>query len=587
MKYMLSLLAGLVVMAAGAVEGPRDLFSDTWVCTDGAGRVLPGLAECGQVKTNRTVGIFYWTWHTQRGGPYDNTKLLAEAKNGKVDWTSGPGAAHHWGEPELGYYLETDTYVHMRHAVLLAAAGVDAILFDTTNPPFTWRPEYEALCKCFTELRAQGTRTPSIAFICPFGDPMPVLDQLWKDLYAPGLWKDLWMVWDGKPLIMADVAFAKDPAMREFFTWRKPMPDYRQGPTGPDQWSWLEIAPQHVFKNSRGETEQMSVGVSVNAWPGRPGPAPMSLAAGAMGRSWHAGAKDPAPDAVKRGLFFQEQWERALQVAPRCVFVTGWNEWIAGKMDEWNGYKASECYFPGGLFVDEYNQEYSRDCEPMKGGHGDNYYYQLVANVRRYKGVHDVPHANGRHPIVIDGKAEEWARVEPEFRDAIGDTLHRDHEGYGTLRYTDSTGRNDLKNMKVAHDAKNVFFMAETAAPLTPHTDANWMLLFIDTDQDVKTGWQGYDVLINRNVEASGKKATVERWTAGGWSKAGEARMCASDSTLELAVPRKVLGLDKKAVKFDFHWADNMQRADDLAEFSLHGDSAPERRFNYRFIGEN
>ena len=587
MKHVLSLLAGLAVSAACAGEGARDLFSDTWVCTDGAGRVLPGFAECGPVKADRTVGLFYWTWHTPQGGPYDNTRLIAEAKGGKINWTSGLGASHHWGEPELGSYRETDAYVHMRHAVLLAAAGVDVILFDTTNPPFTWRLEYEALCKTFAALRAGGTPTPAIAFICPFGDPMPVAEQVWRDLYQPGLWKELWFVWDGKPLILADAAYAKDPAMRDFFTWRRPMPDYRQGPTGPDQWGWLEVQPQHVFKNSRGEAEQMAVGVAANALPDKPGPAPMSHAAGAMGRSWHDGAKDPAPDAVNRGLFFQEQWNRALQVGPRFVFVTGWNEWVAGRFEAWNGYTGEMSYFPGALFVDQYNQEYSRDCEPMKGGHGDNYYFQLAANVRRYKGVRDVPHANGRHTAVIDGKADEWARVEPEYRDAVGDTLHRNHAGYGATCYTNTTGRNDLKNMKVAQDATSVFFMAETAAPLTPHTDANWMLLFIDADQDAKTGWQGYDVLINRHADAAGRTATVERWTADGWSKAGDARVCAAGNTLELAVSRKLLGLDKQAVRLDFHWADNMRRIDDLAEFGISGDSAPERRFNYRFIGED
>ena len=73
------------------------------------------------------------------------------------------------------------------------------------------------------------------------------------------------------------------------------MPDYWIGPTGPDQWSWLEVYPQHVFKNSRGEAEQMSVGVAHNAFPQTPGPALMSHKAGAMGRSWHQGHRRPPP----------------------------------------------------------------------------------------------------------------------------------------------------------------------------------------------------------------------------------------------------------------------------------------------------
>src|SRR4029453_3514416 len=50
-----------------------------------------------------------------------------------------------------------------------------------------------------------------------------------------------------------------------------------------------------------------------------------------------------------------------------------------GSFTQWNKYTDAGCFFPGGLFVDEYDHEYSRDCEPMKGGHADNYYYQLAS----------------------------------------------------------------------------------------------------------------------------------------------------------------------------------------------------------------
>ena len=45
--------------------------------------------------------------------------------------------------------------------------------------------------------------------------------------------------------------------------------------------------------------------------------------------------------------------------------VTGWNEWIAGRFKR-EGLPVA--------FVDQFDQEGSRDIEMMKGGHGDNYY---------------------------------------------------------------------------------------------------------------------------------------------------------------------------------------------------------------------
>jgi hypothetical protein len=533
------------------------------------------------VKKDKWVGIFYWTWHTPRGGPNDNNRLLAAAKDGVVPWPAN-GQAHHWGEPELGYYQMTDPFVSRKHASLLVDAGIDVVFFDTTNPPETWKNQYEALCREYTAMRRQGARTPAIAFIAPFGDPCPVTDRLWRELYEPGLWKELWFLWEGKPLLLADKAFIKDARMLDFFTFRRPMPDYWLGPSGPDQWSWLEVYPQHAFMNSQGEVEQMSVGVAQNALPATPGPAPMSAKAGAMGRSWHDGHKDPRPGAVDLGLNFQEQWQRALEANPKFIFVTGWNEWVAGRYTRWSHYTDADCYYPGGVFVDEYTQEYSRDCEPMRGGHGDDYYYQLAAWVRRFKGVRERPAATGPSRIAIDGSFEDWQQVEPEFRDTIGDTLHREHPGYGDLVYRNDTGRNDFVILKAAYDARNVYFFAQTLDKITPHNDRNWMLLFLDTDQNAGTGWLGYDYVVNLEV-LSDTATTVKAWRDGTWKTIGKANYRVNGNGMELAIPRALIGQKQKTPAFDFHWADNIQTFEGAPDFGVNGDSAPDRRANYRY----
>ena len=577
--------SSLAAEFAGKPYKGGDVFADTWVVTDGAGRALPDAKECGPPRKDRTVGIFYWTWHTAgRNGPFDVTKILAEAKarGGEVKWPPAP-EAYHWGEPELGYYRMTDPFVIRKHASMLADAGVDVVIFDTTNPPATFRDEYEALCREYTAMRAEGARTPAIAFIGPFGDPRPVTDQLWNDLYKPGKWKDLWFQWQGKPLLLADKAFIKERAIRDFFTFRKPMPDYWVGPSGTRQWSWLEVHPQHVFRDPDGKAEQMSVGVAQNAVPGIPGPSMMSHKAGAMGRSWHGGKKDERPDAVNLGLNFQEQWDRAREVDPRFLFVTGWNEWTSGRYPGgWSKFTADMCYHPGGLFVDEYDQEYSRDCEPMRGGHTDNYYYQLVANIRRYKGIRPRPRAAGPSPIKVDGAFEDWAAVTPEFRDTIGDTTHRDHKGYGDTVYREDSGRNDFVIAKAAYDDADVSFFAQTRGPISPRSGASWMLLFLDADRDVKTGPLGYDFLVNREV-AGDAETTVQAWRGGKWETVGRARCKVSGNGLEVAIPRALIGQAGKAPAFDFHWADNIRELADPAAFGVEGDSAPNRRANYRY----
>src|SRR5699024_8182482 len=66
-------------------------------------------------------------------------------------------------------------------------------------------------------------------------------------------------------------------------------------------------------------------------------------------------------------------------------------------------------------FIDQYNQEYSRDIEPMKGGHTDNYYYQMMANIRRYKGIQKPQPASPPKTINLDGDFSQWDNIQPEF----------------------------------------------------------------------------------------------------------------------------------------------------------------------------
>ena len=49
---------------------------------------------------------------------------------------------------------------------------------------------------------------------------------------------------------------------------------------------------------------------------------------------------------------------------------------------------------------------------------------------------------------------------------------------------------------------------------------------------------------------------------------------------MQIAVPRSALGFSEKP-SFYFHWVDNIQRLDDIREFFVNGESAPERRYNY------
>ena len=89
-----------------------------------------------------------------------------------------------------------------RHAQLLSAAGIDVLIFDTTNA-VTYPEVYRQLCAVFEDVRKSGGRTPRIAFMVNT-QAGKTADRIYDDLYEPGRFRDLWFTWEGKPLLICD-----------------------------------------------------------------------------------------------------------------------------------------------------------------------------------------------------------------------------------------------------------------------------------------------------------------------------------------------------------------------------------------------
>ena len=102
-----------------------------------------------------------------------------------------------------------------RHAQLLADAGIDTLIFDTTNA-VTYTEVYMKLCEVFRQVREDGGRTPQIAFMVNT-QAGKTAQRIYKDLYQPGLYPELWFHWQGKPLMVCDPEKAS-PELRQFFT---------------------------------------------------------------------------------------------------------------------------------------------------------------------------------------------------------------------------------------------------------------------------------------------------------------------------------------------------------------------------------
>ena len=190
-----------VTAMAGAREVPvpqevNDIFSDTWVATDGLGREMPTAKEVGNVKTDkdRTVGIFYITWHddgkhekNRKKGEYfhDVDRVLHESPNARLNdkdpaWHGG--GTYHWGEPENGYFLSKDRYVIRKDLSMLADAGVDVLILDVTNAAMYWS-EWDALFETMREMKAEGNKVPKFCFWSFNGNAITVVQQLYEKFY--------------------------------------------------------------------------------------------------------------------------------------------------------------------------------------------------------------------------------------------------------------------------------------------------------------------------------------------------------------------------------------------------------------------
>ena len=576
-------LAFLCAAIPAAVPAAEPVQTTPWPATDALGRSTPVAGEVPGPRPGKFVGIFYFLTHNDtrphgpKAGPNDIARIL-ERDPEALKHPDSPlwkgGGEYYWGQPLLGYYRSKDAWVIRRHAQLLAAAGVDTLIFDTTNN-LTYPDVYSRICEVFEAIRKEGGRTPQICFMVntKAGE---TAQALYKDLYQPGRHRDLWFAWQGKPLLLCDPAEAS-PELKEKFTLRAAHWPFTLVNT-PYAWHWESTYPQvYGYTDDPKTPEQVNVAIAQNLRASDGQVTNMSNG-DARGRSFHDGKQDKTPGAVNHGFNAREQWKRAIELDPPFVMVTGWNEWTAGRY--------SDPAHPI-VFVDQYDQEFSRDIEPMRGGHADNYYYQLVANVRRYKGVPAIPAASSPRTIPAGAGPEAWEGVGPDYRDDLGETAPRDEEGVAGLRYANRSGRNDLASFKVTRDARTLTFLARSRAALSPRTDPHWMWLLLDTDRDRKTGWEGYDFVVNRSVEPDGS-TWVEKHERGGWTKVAKVEARVAGDALTLAVPRAALNLPEggAGLAFDFKWADNVPGLEDILDFYESGDVAPEGRFNYRYSAE-
>ena len=96
--------------------------------------------------------------------------------------------------------------------------------------------------------------------------------------------------------------------------------------------------------------------------------------------------------------------------------------------------------------------------------------------------------------------------------------------------------------------------------------------------------WENVEYIVIDGQSNDGTTDIVMEYSDGQWVPVTEVPYSVTGSQMEISIPAKVLGLSGNKVSFDFKWADNTGDLVDPISLCLHGDTAPNRRFNYRFI---
>ena len=567
-------------------------------------------------REKRDVGIFYFAW---LGQPYasdifDVSKLLEEYGKDTVfhqeSEVSPNSTAHWWAEPLYGYYNSADEWVIRKHMELLTDAGVDFLIFDTTNCVL-YEDVVKNVMRISQELRDQGWDAPQVTFYT-HSRSIETINNIYKAFYRSGKYPDSWYRIDGRPMIIGYTSASKDKReaksrsdnsyspedlsdeLQSFFyvkeaCWPNDVHNANSFPY--TEW----VYPQPLNGNT------MNVSVATHPMV----PFSFSLTHENWcnwGRGYDVDTGENKHEDIYRGTFFQSEWETvfASDPVPEIIMVTGWNEWIAYKQPYGGEY----------MLCDNVDMEYSRDIEPMKGGYEDAYYIQMIANIRRYKYESDnnVLADNVRKTIDIDGGDGQWGDVKATYRRTGTDNVGRDSFGGAqTVRYTAEPVDNNILSVKLTNDNEYLYFRIECDAPIVQRgdSDSSWMNVFIGRGTPSVKGWESYEYVVGRvrtALSASSGSSQVEKLSQDfSGRKTGEAEYRIDGNVVVWKIPLAGVGIDVDraggedadggevtAYRIYFKVADGVEDPGEIMNYYSSGRSLPLGRlsYEYRFTAE-
>ena len=567
-------------------QNPVCTFCELMLCgTDQFGRSFAPV----HALNKKSVGMFYFLWlgsEKRMSGKYNITRLLKERPDDLWDTNGTPDSPvntfHYWNEPLFGYYRSDDKWVIAKHMEMLALAGVDFLYLDATNA-LPYPDASRALFEVLNATYDKGIPAPKAAYYTN-SHSIQTAKQVYELFYKNPEYDRVWYRPDGvHPLIIGNFTPESDAAeaalrsdsykpeplpeeMRAFFDLR--VSQWPNEPYKKDGFPWMEwIYPQPVHTQPDG-TRIMNVSLAQH--PQLPFSASITDRSRNWGRGYNFETKENVEADSRKGTNFQSQWDTVLANKDKVdnVFVTGWNEWIAIKLDLGDGKP---------WFVDCATEEFSRDIEPMKGGYEDAFYLQLCDNIRRYKGQHDEVRLPDRKTVDINGEVSQWDGVTSVYNCVTQQSVKRTGKSVDRrTNYALDAARNNIQQVKIANDADKLYFYIKCENAVKDADKADFMNIYLGTGELALKGWNGYEYVLNcgdgslSSLDAQGKRTRI-----------ANIEVKVSGNTVQASVSRSDIAA-MEAAGIYFKVADAVSSTDIMDTYT-YGKSLPMGRLSYYY----
>jgi hypothetical protein len=358
------------------------------------GVCVAAFGASGDQTSRSLIGIQYENWFTPHNATWDTAEAI----------------------PTLGKYSSSDPNILKKHFETFNYLGIDWLLIDWSNMLWS-KPAWEAhtgatreledmvavMFKTAAELQKQGKYAPKMVFMLGLQNGLPVPDGMKRlngiiaYLKATYLdkpaYKDLWLRYDGKPLLTI-LYFPSDPcaqiktdlqkstlhASEWTVRWMASQLQYNHAESC-GMWSWMDGDIRQTVTRHDGKAEEVVVTPSCFQLP-------------------HKGWTHPTATGRDHGAPYIDSWRVAFETRPTFIQIHQWNEFAGQKEGEGmvDDYWAKTGKAPSHktqIYGDEYNLDLSDDIEPTRmkgcayrgcGGWGYYYVNLTKALISLYRG---------------------------------------------------------------------------------------------------------------------------------------------------------------------------------------------------------